>query len=78
MATAMINGRRTVLPDRISSEQLRRVAGVQPGRNFMQRTAEGNFLVPPDAEVQVNNGDVFLDAPARVKGGSVKRPTVPS
>lgn len=71
MATAIINGRRTVLPDTVTTDQeIRRLGGVHDERNLVRRTREGNFLVPRGSRVPVNDGDVFLDAPARVKGTS--------
>jgi hypothetical protein len=69
MATAIINGRRTALPDAVTTdEQIRRIGGIDPARNLMRRTREGNYLVPRGSRVQVDDGDVFLDAPARIKG----------
>jgi hypothetical protein len=69
MATAIINGRRTALPDAVTTDdQIRRIGGIDPARNLMRRTREGNYLVPRGSRLQVNDGDVFLDAPARIKG----------
>ncbi|MFI5398506.1 MAG: hypothetical protein ACHQ9S_23495 [Candidatus Binatia bacterium] len=68
MAMAVINGRRVILPDAVSDADIRRVGNIDPKRNLMRRTREGNFLVPRGGQVPVDDGDVFLDAPARVKG----------
>ena len=69
MAFAVINGRRTALPDAVTTDQeIRRLGGVRDGRNLIHRTREGNFLVQPGSRVQVQDGDAFVDAPARVKG----------
>lgn len=68
MAMAVINGRRVMLPDAVSDTDIRRVANIDSKRNLMHRTREGNFLIPRGGQVRVNDGDVFLDAPARVKG----------
>ena len=68
MAMAVINGRRVILPDTVSDGDIRRVGNIDAKRNLMRRTREGNFMVPRGAQVPVNDGDVFLDAPARIKG----------
>lgn len=68
MAQAIINGRRVILPDAVSEADIRRAGDIDPKRNLLRRTREGNFLVPRGARTQVNDGDVFVDAPARVKG----------
>jgi len=68
MAEAVINGRRVVLPDTVSDGDIRRVGGIDSKRNLMRRTREGNFMVSRGSQMQVSDGDVFMDAPARVKG----------
>ena len=69
MATAIINGRRTEIPDAVTNEQeIRRLGNIDPKRNLLRRTREGNYMIPRGARVQVSDGDVFLDAPARIKG----------
>lgn len=68
MAMAKINGRNVMLPDAVSDSDIRRAGNIDPKRNLMRRAREGNFLVPRGGQVQVNDGDVFLDAPARIKG----------
>ena len=68
MAQAIINGRRVVLPDAVSDGDVRRAGNIDPKRNLIRRTREGNFMVPHGSQLQVSDGDVFLDAPARVKG----------
>ena len=68
MASAVINGRRVILPDSASDGDIRRVGNIDEKRNLMKRTKEGNFLIARGSKVPVNEGDVFIDAPARVKG----------
>lgn len=69
MAAARINGRWVNLPDAVTSdEEIRRIGNIDQRRNLLRRTREGNFIVPRGARVEVNDGDSFLDAPARVKG----------
>jgi hypothetical protein len=69
MATAMINGRRTEIPDAVTTDaEIRRIGGIDARRNLIRRTREGNYLVARGSSVRVNDGDVFMDAPARVKG----------
>lgn len=69
MAFAIINGRRAELPDRVTTpEEIRRVGGIRDGRSVLQRTRVGNQLLAPGVPVEVSDGDVFVDAPARIKG----------
>jgi hypothetical protein len=68
MPYAIINRRKVLLPSSTTSERIREVGGIAPGRNLVRRTREGNYLVPLGAEVEVDEGDRFIDAPARVKG----------
>lgn len=68
MASAVINGRRVILPDSVSDGDIRRAGNIDDKRNLMRRTREGNFMVPRGSRVPVHEGDVFIDAPARVKG----------
>jgi hypothetical protein len=73
MATAIINGRRVDLPTTTTDREIREVGRIAPGRNLIRRTREGNYLVPLGTTVEVDDGDRFLDAPARVKGGEERR-----
>ncbi len=68
MAMAIINGHKMILPETVSDADIRRAGEIDAKRNLLRRTREGNFLVPRGARMQVNDGDVFVDAPARVKG----------
>lgn len=69
MPAAIINGRRVHIPDNISTdEEIRSRAGINPNRTLIRRTREGNYLVPVRSRVEVQDGDVFSDAPARIKG----------
>jgi hypothetical protein len=70
MAQAVINGRHVVLPDTVTDGDVRRAGGIDGKRNLMRRTREGNFLVGRGSQMQVSDGDVFVDAPARVKGAA--------
>ncbi len=69
MPIAIINGQRVHLPDSVTTEsEIRRVGNIRPQRNLIRRTREGNYLVPKGTPVTVNEGDAFIDAPARIKG----------
>ena len=68
MATAIINGRRVQVPPVASMEDIRKAGGIEDGRTVIRRTHEGNFVVRPSEEVAVKDGDVFVDAPPRIKG----------
>jgi hypothetical protein len=68
MATAIINGRRVQVPPVAKIEDIRKAGGIASGRSVVRRTREGNFVVRPDEEVAVEDGDVFVDAPPRIKG----------
>lgn len=68
MATAIVNGRRVVLPTTATDQEIRSVGQIASGRNLIRRNREGNWLVPVGTTVQVDEGDRFIDAPARVKG----------
>lgn len=68
MATAIINGRRVQVPPVATVEDIRKAGGIEEGRSILRRTREGNFVVRPDEEVAVGDGDVFVDAPPRIKG----------
>lgn len=68
MATAIINGRRVQIPAVSTVEEIRKAGGIEEGRRVLQRTREGNFVVAPDEPVNVQDGDVFVDAPPRIKG----------
>ncbi|MBN1954084.1 MAG: hypothetical protein JW900_03435 [Anaerolineae bacterium] len=68
MATAIINGRRVQVPPVATVEDIRKAGGIDKGRSILRRTREGNFVVRPDEEVAVGDGDVFVDAPPRIKG----------
>jgi len=68
MATAIINGRRVQVPPVAKVEDIRKAGGISDGRTIIRRNREGNFVVRPGEEVAVQDGDVFVDAPPRVKG----------
>jgi len=68
MATAIINGRRVQVPPVAKVEDIRKAGGIGDGRSVIRRTREGNFVVRPGEEVPVQDGDVFVDAPPRIKG----------
>lgn len=68
MPFAIINGRRVDLPGSTTAQRIREVGGIAPGRNLIRRTREGNFLVRPGQIIDIEEGDRFVDAPARVKG----------
>jgi hypothetical protein len=68
MATAIINGRRVQVPPVAKVEEIRQAGGIADGRSVIRRTREGNFVVRPGEEIAVQDGDVFTDAPPRIKG----------
>jgi len=68
MATAIINGRRVQVPSVATVEDIRKAGDISSGRSVIRRTREGNFVVRPDEQVNVEEGDVFVDAPPRIKG----------
>jgi hypothetical protein len=71
MPRAMINGRAVEIPRSTTDVAVREIARIDPERNLIRRTREGNFLVPRGTPIDVDEGDTFIDAPARVKGRSV-------
>lgn len=70
MATAIVNGRRITVPPVVSDGDLRQAAEIKPGRTLIRRARDGNYVVKPGEKVTVKDGDTFLDAPPRIKGGS--------
>jgi len=68
MATAIINGRRVQVPPVAKVEDIRKAGDIAEGRTVIRRTREGNFVVRPGQDIAVEDGDVFVDAPPRVKG----------
>ena len=68
MATAIINGRRVQIPETASDTEIRQAGGLKAGRTLIKRERSGNFLIPRGSRVNVNDGDVFVDAPSRIKG----------
>jgi hypothetical protein len=68
MATAIVNGRRVQVPPVAKVEDIRKAGGIAEGRTVIRRNREGNYVVRPGEEVAVQDGDVFVDAPPRIKG----------
>ncbi len=73
MATAIINGRRVQIPSTSDAETIRRAGGIDDGRTIIRRNREGNFVVRPGEQIDVKDGDTFVDAPPRIKGASARR-----
>jgi len=72
MPKVIINGRDVYIPDSTTTvDEIRQAGNIGQQRNLILRTREGNYLVPKGSLVTVNEGDQFIDAPARVKGSSV-------
>jgi len=69
MPRAIINGRAVDLPDVATSEEIAGAGSMRQGRRVIHRTREGNYPVGPGQSVDVKDGDRFIDAPQRVKGG---------
>jgi hypothetical protein len=69
MPKAKINGRDVHIPDSVTTaEDILRKGDIDPLKNLLRVNASGNFLVPKGRPVTVNDGEVFIDAPPRVKG----------
>ena len=68
MVEAVVNGRRVVLPSNATGEDIRLAGGMGAGRTLIRRTREGNYVIPKGSPVPVRDGDVFTDAPRRIKG----------
>ena len=68
MAKAMINGRRVEIPATSTDEDIRQAGGIKPGRTLIRRDKLGNFVIPRGSKVDAKDGDVFVDAPPRIKG----------
>ena len=68
MATAIINGRRVEIPPTATDEDIRQAGGISSGRTLIKRERHGNFVIPRGSRANVQDGDVFIDAPARIKG----------
>jgi len=68
MAMVIINGRRVQLPSNATEREIRRAGGIGQNRTLIRRTREGNYAVSPDSRVPAQDGDVFIDAPRRIKG----------
>ena len=68
MVKAIVNGRQMTFPSNTNEQEIRRAGGIGTQRNLIQRRREGNFMVPRGSSVVVKDGDVFIDAPKRIKG----------
>lgn len=68
MATAIINGRQVEMPSTATDDDIRQAGGIPSGRTLIKRERRGNFVIPRGSRPSVKNGDVFIDAPARIKG----------
>jgi hypothetical protein len=69
MPTVKINGRVVEVPRSTDGYALREAGGVAIDRSLIRRTREGNYLVPGESTIDIEEGDTFIDAPARIKGG---------
>ncbi len=70
MPPVLINGRVVDAPERTTSDDLRRLAAIDPTRKLLQRTPDGFDVLPSNAPLEPKEGDAFYDAPARVKGNA--------
>jgi hypothetical protein len=68
MPRAIINGRWVDIPDSATDQEIRRAGAIKPGRSLIRQLGDGNYVIPPGSWVDVHDGDVFVDAPARIKG----------
>ena len=64
-----INGRDVLIPDSvITADKILAAGEINPRKNLIRVTADGNFLVPKGRPVTIDEGSVFIDAPPRIKG----------
>ena len=68
MPYVIINGRRQYVPEKVTEGKIRDIGGIRKDRTLIRRTRTGNYPVTPGSTIPVNEGDVFIDAPKRVKG----------
>jgi hypothetical protein len=68
MATAIINGRQVEMPSTATDDDIRHAGGIPSVRILIKRERHGNFVIPRGSRASVKDGDVFIDAPARIKG----------
>jgi hypothetical protein len=68
MATVVLNGRRVEIPPTATDEEIRQTGGIPSGRTLIKRERHGNFVIPRGSRPNIKDGDVFIDAPARIKG----------
>ena len=68
METVIINGRRVQVPPTLTDEEIRQAGGINPRRTLIKREKNGNFVIPRGARMNAKAGDVYVDAPARIKG----------
>jgi len=68
MAVAIVNGKRVRIPSPTTDDQIRQVGGIPRGRTLIRQDETGNYVIPPGTRVDVDDDDVFVDAPSRTKG----------
>ena len=68
MPRAIVNGREADIPSPVSDSVIRQVGNIDSGRTLIRRHGSDGYVVPSGSVVDVNDGDMFVDAPARIKG----------
>lgn len=68
MPHVMLNKRRVFVPNSLNEVEFRQLGAIDTQRNLVQRTKEGNYLVPRGTVIDMHEDDTFFDAPTRVKG----------
>lgn len=68
MPTVVINGRRVVVPSSAEEAHIRQAGQIANDRALIVRRREGNFVITRGSRVTPADGDVFTDAPRRIKG----------
>ena len=64
-----LNGRDVYIPDSVvTAEQILADAHINPNNNLVHVRPDGNFLIPKNRPVDINEGSAFIDLPPRVKG----------
>jgi len=60
----MINGREILMSGHVARpEDLKESAGIDPSRNLLRQTPDGNELLTEGQELRLADGDYFSDAP---------------
>src|SRR5581483_1667979 len=69
MPKVLVNNREVDIPDSTTGAELRTLAKINPERQLLRQDQGTYTPVSPRDVVQATDGDQFVDAPRRVKGG---------